>query len=259
MKGELQRHRTVRTKESLSSTTTRLMVFKLVVAASKTWRRLKGTNQLPKVQIQRRRRGHPHAGKPRRRSPRHPKSRIARVGGEEPRGREAPPDPDSNDVRARHHQRQLLCPDFLLHDPRHEQGLVFGHGGAVRVACELHAEHCDPGQENEGHGRNEGWRYEGNESDVRRAALGWRTAAVTHLTLVRLARLQSRRNRRSISGWHAVLESRTPIRICSGHRLSVAVFEADWTKGSRERRVHFSHSRVSEPNLNKCVRRAKRS
>jgi hypothetical protein len=27
----------------------RLMVFKLLCAASKTWRRLKGTNQLPKV------------------------------------------------------------------------------------------------------------------------------------------------------------------------------------------------------------------
>ena len=43
------RHRTVRTKGSLSSMTARLMVFKLVIAASKTWRRLKGTNQLPKV------------------------------------------------------------------------------------------------------------------------------------------------------------------------------------------------------------------
>jgi transposase-like protein len=43
------RHRTVRTKGSLSSTTARLMVFKLVIAASKTWRRLKGTNQLPKI------------------------------------------------------------------------------------------------------------------------------------------------------------------------------------------------------------------
>ena len=43
------RHRTVRTKGSLSSTTARLMVFKLVIAASKTWRRLKGTNQLPKM------------------------------------------------------------------------------------------------------------------------------------------------------------------------------------------------------------------
>jgi hypothetical protein len=29
--------------------TARLMVFKLVMAASKTWRRLKGQNQLPKV------------------------------------------------------------------------------------------------------------------------------------------------------------------------------------------------------------------
>ena len=43
------RHRTVRTRGSLSPTTARLMVFKLVMAASKTWRRLKGENQLPKV------------------------------------------------------------------------------------------------------------------------------------------------------------------------------------------------------------------
>jgi len=43
------RHRTVRTKGSLSSTTAKLMVFKLVIAASKTWRRLQGENQLPKV------------------------------------------------------------------------------------------------------------------------------------------------------------------------------------------------------------------
>ncbi len=43
------RHRTVRTKGSLSPKTARLMVFKLVMAASKTWRRLKGENQLPKV------------------------------------------------------------------------------------------------------------------------------------------------------------------------------------------------------------------
>ena len=43
------RHRTVRTKGSLSSKTARLMVFKLVIAASKTWRRLKGTNHLPKI------------------------------------------------------------------------------------------------------------------------------------------------------------------------------------------------------------------
>jgi len=39
----------VRTKGSLSPTTARLMVFKLVIAAAKTWRRLKGENQLPKV------------------------------------------------------------------------------------------------------------------------------------------------------------------------------------------------------------------
>jgi putative transposase len=43
------RHRTVRTKGSLSSTTAKLMVFKLLCTASKSWRRLKGTNQLPKV------------------------------------------------------------------------------------------------------------------------------------------------------------------------------------------------------------------
>jgi transposase-like protein len=43
------RHRTVRTKGALSPNTARLMVFKLVMAASKTWRRLKGENQLPKV------------------------------------------------------------------------------------------------------------------------------------------------------------------------------------------------------------------
>jgi putative transposase len=43
------RHRTVRTKGALSQNTARLMVFKLVMAAAKTWRRLKGENQLPKV------------------------------------------------------------------------------------------------------------------------------------------------------------------------------------------------------------------
>jgi putative transposase len=43
------RHRTVRTKGALSQGTARLMVFKLVIAAAKTWRRLKGENQLPKV------------------------------------------------------------------------------------------------------------------------------------------------------------------------------------------------------------------
>lgn len=43
------RHRTVRTKGALSQDTARLMAFKLVMAAAKTWRRLKGENQLPKV------------------------------------------------------------------------------------------------------------------------------------------------------------------------------------------------------------------
>ena len=43
------RHRTVRTKGALSQKTARLMVFTLARAASKTWRRLKGKNQLPKV------------------------------------------------------------------------------------------------------------------------------------------------------------------------------------------------------------------
>ncbi len=43
------RHRTVRTKGALSQDTARLMVFKLVMAASETWRRLKGENQLPQV------------------------------------------------------------------------------------------------------------------------------------------------------------------------------------------------------------------
>jgi hypothetical protein len=43
------RHRTVRTKGASSAKTAKLMVFKLVTAAAKTRRRLKGENQLPKV------------------------------------------------------------------------------------------------------------------------------------------------------------------------------------------------------------------
>ena len=43
------RHRTVRARGALSQDTARLMVFKLVMAAAKTWRKLKGENQLPKV------------------------------------------------------------------------------------------------------------------------------------------------------------------------------------------------------------------
>ena len=42
-------HRTVRTKGAPSHDTARLMVFKLVMAAAKTWNGLKGENQLPKV------------------------------------------------------------------------------------------------------------------------------------------------------------------------------------------------------------------
>lgn len=43
------RHRTVRTKGALSQKTAKLMVFKLVQTAAKTWRRLKGANKLPLV------------------------------------------------------------------------------------------------------------------------------------------------------------------------------------------------------------------
>jgi putative transposase len=43
------RHRTTRTKGSLSQKTAKLMVFTLVQAASKTWQRLHGANQLPRV------------------------------------------------------------------------------------------------------------------------------------------------------------------------------------------------------------------
>ena len=43
------RHRTVRTKGSLSKNTAKLMVFKLIMTAARTWRRLKGDKLLPKV------------------------------------------------------------------------------------------------------------------------------------------------------------------------------------------------------------------
>jgi transposase-like protein len=43
------RHRTVRTKGALSQNTAKLMVFTLIRAASKSWRRLSGANQLPLV------------------------------------------------------------------------------------------------------------------------------------------------------------------------------------------------------------------
>lgn len=43
------RHRTVRTKGALSQKTAKLMVFTLVRAASKKWRKFNGRNQLPRV------------------------------------------------------------------------------------------------------------------------------------------------------------------------------------------------------------------
>ena len=43
------RHRTVRSKGCLSHQTALAMVFKLVTAASKTWRRLNGYEKLPRV------------------------------------------------------------------------------------------------------------------------------------------------------------------------------------------------------------------
>jgi putative transposase len=43
------RHRTIRSKGCLSNTTALAMVFKLVEAAQRSWRRLDGHNQLPKV------------------------------------------------------------------------------------------------------------------------------------------------------------------------------------------------------------------
>ena len=43
------RHRTIRSKGCLSNRTALAMVFKLVDAAQKSWRRLDGHNQLPKL------------------------------------------------------------------------------------------------------------------------------------------------------------------------------------------------------------------
>ena len=43
------RHRTIRSKGCLSNKTARAMVFKLVEGAQKSWRRLDGHNQLPKL------------------------------------------------------------------------------------------------------------------------------------------------------------------------------------------------------------------
>ena len=43
------RHRTVRTKATLSQKTVKLMVFTLIRAASNRWRRLNGANKLPRI------------------------------------------------------------------------------------------------------------------------------------------------------------------------------------------------------------------
>jgi hypothetical protein len=43
------RHRTVRSKGCLSNKTALALIFKLAEAAEKSWRRLDGHNQLPKV------------------------------------------------------------------------------------------------------------------------------------------------------------------------------------------------------------------
>jgi putative transposase len=43
------RHRTIRSKGCLSNKTALAMVFKLVEGAQKSWRRLDGHNQLPKL------------------------------------------------------------------------------------------------------------------------------------------------------------------------------------------------------------------
>ena len=43
------RHRTMRSKGCLSNKTALAMIFKLAEAAEKSWRRLNGHNQLPKI------------------------------------------------------------------------------------------------------------------------------------------------------------------------------------------------------------------
>ena len=45
------RHRTIRAKGCLSNITALAMVFKLIEVAQKSWRRLDGHNQLPKVAL----------------------------------------------------------------------------------------------------------------------------------------------------------------------------------------------------------------
>jgi hypothetical protein len=45
------RHRTVRSKGCLSNKTALAMIFKLAEAAERSWRRLDGHNQLPKLTV----------------------------------------------------------------------------------------------------------------------------------------------------------------------------------------------------------------
>jgi hypothetical protein len=59
------RHRTIRSKGCLSNKTALAMVFKLVEGAQKSWRRIDGHNQLPKLilgQVHRRTRGQANRG-----------------------------------------------------------------------------------------------------------------------------------------------------------------------------------------------------
>ena len=75
------RHRTVRTKGALSQDTARLMVFKLVTAAAKTWRPSEGRKPVaqsrPGHHVHQRRRGHQHASTERRLITVSPNSGIA--------------------------------------------------------------------------------------------------------------------------------------------------------------------------------------
>ena len=48
------RHRTIRAKGCLSNKTALAMIFKLAEAAERSWRRLNGHNQLPKIILGRR-------------------------------------------------------------------------------------------------------------------------------------------------------------------------------------------------------------
>jgi putative transposase len=72
------RHRTIRAKGCLSNKTALAMIFKLAQAAEKSWRRLKGHAQLPKVILGRNRGRHIASSKPLPPNPdRHQDSAIA--------------------------------------------------------------------------------------------------------------------------------------------------------------------------------------